>query len=84
MRGERTRRGHFLKELHERSKVEYVSRMIFACIHSGLRENDQAMEWLSRAVEERSPIRSGLYFPLFDNLRDAPRFPELLRRLGLR
>ena len=73
-----------LKELHERSKVEYVSRMIFACIHSGLRENDQAMEWLSRAVEERSPIRVWLYFPLFDNLRDAPRFPELLRRLGLR
>ena len=51
-----------LKELHERSKVEYVSRMIFACIHSGLRENDQAMEWLSRAVEERSPIRSGCIF----------------------
>ena len=72
-----------LEELHERSKSEYVGPVIFACIHSGLRENDQAMEWLSRAVEERSPIRVWLYFPLFDNLRDDPRFPELLRRFGL-
>ena len=73
-----------LEELHERSKSEYVGPMLFAFIHSGLRENDQAMEWLSRAIEERSPVRIWLHFPLFDNLRDDPRFPELLHRLGLR
>ncbi len=73
-----------LDELHERSKSEYVGPMLFAFIHSGLRENDQAMEWLSRAIEERSAMRIWLYFPMFDNLRDDPRFPELLHRFGLR
>ena len=72
-----------LEELHERSNNDYVGPVMFAFIHSGLRENDQAMEWLSRAIEERSPIRLWLYFPVFENLRDDPRFPELLHRLGL-
>ena len=72
-----------LEEFHERTKSEYVGPMTFAFIHSGLRGTDQAMEWLARAIEERSPIRIWLYFPLFDNLRDDPRFPELLQRLGL-
>ena len=73
-----------LEELHERAKSEYVGPMIFAGIHGGLREKDQTMEWLARAVEDRSPIRVWLEFPLFDDLRDDPRFLKLQHRLGLR
>ena len=74
----------FLAEIHERAKGEYVGPMNIAFIHAGLRENEQAMEWLSRAEKERSPIRAWLGLPLYDNVRDDPRFKKLLGRLWRR
>ena len=72
-----------LAELHERAKREYVAPVIFAVVHSGLRENDQAMEWLKRAEEERGAFRILLPLPSFDNVRDDSRFRDLLRRTGI-
>ena len=55
-----------------------------ALIYAGLGENDQAFEWLNKGYEERS---SGMLFlkinPLFDSLRDDPRFTALLKKMKL-
>ncbi len=73
-----------LAELHERAKKEYAAPVNFAFVHSGLRENDQALEWLKRAEkEEHSAFRIWLRFPILDNMRDDLRFRDLLRRSGL-
>ena len=49
-----------------------------------LGEKDQAFEWLERAVEDHSYDMVYLNVdPLFDGFRDDPRFPALVRKVGL-
>ena len=49
-----------------------------------LGENDQALEWLETAYEDRP---EGMVWlkpdPIFDPLRSDPRFQDLLRRMNL-
>jgi hypothetical protein len=47
-----------------------------------LGEKDKAFVWLERDVTDRSP-RCPLFSvnPIFDDLRDDPRFAELVRRI---
>jgi serine/threonine-protein kinase len=55
-----------------------------ACLYANLGDRDKAFEWLERAYRERSAGIAALKVDLpFDNLRDDPRFAELLRRVGL-
>ena len=73
-----------LEELKELSKRRYVSPYDLATIHTGLRENDAAFDWLHRACQERScPLVYLSVEPIFVTLRPDPRFPNLLRRIGL-
>jgi tetratricopeptide (TPR) repeat protein len=56
-----------------------------ACIYAGLGQKDQALEWLQKAYDARSPW---LVFclkpdPRFHGFRSDPRFADLLRRLEL-
>ena len=45
--------------------------------------DDRALYWLERGVSERDPNMPYLgVFPLFDGMRDAPRFQDLLRRMS--
>ncbi len=74
-----------LQELKELSKQRYVSPYSIACVYAGLNDKDQAFEWLDQAYEERS-----FFIPLLlksetvlDNLRNDPRFTELLKRMNL-
>ena len=52
--------------------------------YEGIGERDRALEAMSRACDERSPL---LLFakaePMFDGFREDPRFGEILRRMGL-
>jgi serine/threonine-protein kinase len=68
----------------EQAKQEYVSPIEFAEYHAQLGEKDHAFEWLEKANTERVGL---LYFlnvePLWDPLRDDPRFQDLLRRMNL-
>jgi len=54
-----------------------------ALIYAGLRENDNAFEWLDHAYQVRD---KGLTFllidPCLDPLRSDARFAPLLQRLG--
>lgn len=51
---------------------------------SGSRDKEQAFSWLDKAYEERSGYLMEIHLdPMFDPLRSDPRFPALVRRLGL-
>ena len=73
-----------LEELKARSRQSYVSPYFIAVVYAGLGEKDQAFAWLGKACEERHPYLILLKVePVFKNLRDDPRFADLLRRIGL-
>jgi len=55
-----------------------------AQIYAGIGEKDLAFQWLDKAYEERNPLLAyAKVMPNYDNLRSDPRFPALLKRLGL-
>jgi len=55
-----------------------------AAVHAYLNEPDEAFYWLDRAMDRRD---TSLYLimgdPFMDNIRDDPRFPEVLEKLGI-
>jgi len=74
-----------LKRLNVRSAAgEHVSAIEFARAQVRLADDDQAFAWLEKACEERTAAPLFLKSdPFYDRLRTDPRFPELLRRVGL-
>ena len=55
-----------------------------AAVYEGLGDVDQGIEWLRRAVRQRSSAISGLRVdPFLDGLRADPRFPLLLKQVRL-
>jgi hypothetical protein len=51
---------------------------------AGLGEKDEAFAWLEKAYQQREYELTLLRVsPEMDNLRSDPRFPDLLRRVGL-
>ena len=70
-------------DLHALGKKRYVLPYGFALIHIGLGENEEALEWLERAYQDRIGWMAFLQVgPRFDPLRDDPRFQDLLRRMN--
>ena len=54
-------------------------------VHSYRGELDQAFEWIDRAIERRDGgLRHVMYSPYLDNMREDPRFDDVLVRLGLK
>ena len=46
--------------------------------------NDEALKWLEKACDEHSPTITALKVdPVYDPVRQEPRFQALLRRIGL-
>jgi serine/threonine-protein kinase len=73
-----------LHRLEELGKQRYVSPYHMAYVHTGLGEQDRAMDWLERAYEERAGAVFGIKGSfLFTSLRSHPRFKALLRRMNL-
>ena len=62
---------------------EYVSPSDYAFHYARLGDRKQALEWLQRAYEEHASIMLELDSPIFDKIRDAPEFKELVRRLKM-
>jgi tetratricopeptide (TPR) repeat protein len=64
--------------------VTYVLPTDIAVAYALAGENSRALDWLEQGFEERDPAMPYLSAaPLYDPLRDDPRFQELLRRMGL-
>jgi len=71
-----------LDELLDRARTHYIAASPIAWIYAALGDKEEAFRWLERAYTEhdatiyRSPTDFGL-------LQSDPRFPDLLRRIGL-
>jgi TolB-like protein/Tfp pilus assembly protein PilF len=72
-----------LEELKQLSTGRYVPLLRIDHIYIGLGENDLALEWLEKAYEERDSALIWIKVdPVYDSLRDDPRFQDLLRRMN--
>jgi hypothetical protein len=74
-----------LSQLNDLSTRRFVSAYGLALIYVGLRENDQAFQWLERSREEKSLLDDHdiTTDSRLDELRRDPRFAQLLRSVGL-
>jgi tetratricopeptide (TPR) repeat protein len=84
MANEKEAARQILADLMERSKRMYVGPVLISWIHCHLDEPDQAFEWLEKAYDQHAcTLGFGLRAPLYDGIRDDPRFTKLLAKLGL-
>ncbi len=84
MAGQRDRALQMVKRLIEARPQTYVQSVAIAMVYIGLGDRDRAFHWLEQACEERDPpIAYIKTYPAYDSVRSDPRFPALLRRLGL-
>ncbi len=74
-----------ISQLQQMSGERYVPSLYVALIYIGLGDKDQAFTWLDKAYEGRCEYLVYLPTdPMADSLRNDPRFPVLLERLGLK
>jgi hypothetical protein len=81
--GRQDRARELLKELKYPTRREYVSPFYIALVYTGLNEQAQSVQWLQKAINDRSnPCIFLRVDPDFDNLRKDTRFITLLKRFG--
>jgi tetratricopeptide (TPR) repeat protein len=81
--GDKVKAQKTLDEINLMAKRAYVPPFTLGVAYMGIGDNDRALDWLEKALEERSPNLVGLKTePAFDDLRSDPRFKELMRRVG--
>ena len=69
--------------LAARSRTTFVPPLDVATLYTYAGDNNRALEWLEKGYEGRNPDMPYLgLFPIFDPLRDDPRFQDLLRRMN--
>ena len=84
MAGNAAKAREILRELEERARGAFVSPYHFAYVYAGLGDSDRAMDWLERAVAERTgPAYSIKGSFLLTPLHTHPRFRALLRQMKL-
>jgi serine/threonine protein kinase/tetratricopeptide (TPR) repeat protein len=82
--GRRNEALQILGELTDLAKQKYVAPHFFVGIHTGLGEIERALEYLEKSYEEHSHWLIYLHMdPRMDDLRNEPRFQELVKRVGL-
>ncbi|TMI16210.1 hypothetical protein E6H33_04935 [Candidatus Bathyarchaeota archaeon] len=73
-----------LNRLLKESDTRYIDPARIAMIYASLRDKDNALQWLEKAVSEKSGgIPYTRVFPAFRFLDDNPRFREISKRIGL-
>lgn len=82
--GERPTAERLLKELVAAEEIDYTRYIFLAQASACLGKDQQTLEWLEKAYEQRDPLLVFLSAdPRFDALSELPRFRTLVRRLGL-
>ena len=82
--GYRVEAEKILAELELEARREHVEPIYLALVHVGLRDNDQAIQYLEEAYAEHGEEMSFLNVtPAWDPLRSDPRFTALLKQMGL-
>ena len=71
-----------LAELTARALDSYVPSTCFARVHSGLGEVERALDWLEKGCDQRElPMAMLKVHPVYDPLRDEPRFRAVVERM---
>jgi TolB-like protein/tRNA A-37 threonylcarbamoyl transferase component Bud32/Tfp pilus assembly protein PilF len=67
-----------------RSRTTFVTPWQIATLYTRAGKNDKALEWLEKAYKAHDANMPYISVdPIFDGLRDNPRFKDLLRRMNL-
>jgi tetratricopeptide (TPR) repeat protein len=82
--GQRSEAIKLREQLNLESSNRYVPSYCFAIVHLALGEKDETFTWLEKDIAERSSW-TVMYaiVPELDELRDDPRFKDMLKRLNL-
>lgn len=74
-----------LKQLEEKYARREAIGQYLADVYAGLNEKDKVFAWLERDFNQRSGLRMPFvkWWFTFENVRDDPRFADLLSRMGL-
>ena len=81
--GKRSEALQIIKELEQMSGATQSQSQSIAKIYTALNEKELALSWLERGLAAEA---IGLFFkdePVWDTIREDPRFADLLRRMGL-
>ena len=66
------------------SATRYVSPRDIALVHAWMGETDKALDWIEKAHDERTPWMSFVKVdPIWDPLRNEPRFQAIVMKIGL-
>jgi tetratricopeptide (TPR) repeat protein len=70
------------QRLADLKRERYVSAYDIATIHATLGDSIRTLDWLERALEERAQLIAWLpWEPVFDGIRQEPRYRRLVARL---
>ena len=69
--------------LERRKKGDDISNSYFAALYSQLGDRDEAFKWLAKAYNDKEDLTWLKVEPMLDNIRDGPRFKDLLKRVNL-
>jgi TolB-like protein/Flp pilus assembly protein TadD len=64
-------------------KSTYVLPSDIAYLYNVAGDEHQSLKWIEQAYAERDPNLPYLLSPIYDNLRDEPRFQEIARKMNL-
>jgi serine/threonine-protein kinase len=82
--GRRAEAKALLEEIQAAARDHYVSPVPFAIVHIGLGNLKEALDWAERAYAERRGWLAYLKVnPIFDSLRNEPRFKALVQKMRL-
>ena len=82
--GKKQEARNILTRLKKASREHYISPYTTGLIYASLGQNDEALDWLEKACNDRFWMMAFLKVdPRWDSLRSHPRFVEILRRTGL-
>jgi TolB-like protein/Flp pilus assembly protein TadD len=83
LRGRKAEAVRTLKDLQEFSKTRYVPAFELASIHFAIGDNELGFEWLRKALQSRCfELISMKVDPMFDPIRNDPRFAPVQQQLG--
>jgi len=82
--GDRAKAESLLTALQDRSRTQYVVPDAITALYAGLRDREHALSWLERSYDERVWSLFLLKVePIYDSIRDDPRFVALEKKVGL-
>jgi tetratricopeptide (TPR) repeat protein len=65
------------------SETNYINPFMFAIVYLMAGNKEKGLEWLEKSYEIRETNLPYLLFPIFDIIRDEPRFQEIAHKMNL-